>query len=83
MRNIRGVCRAAVLATASLHSGILRNTGTHMMHSKDQQFVSMVLMDILLYVVFCSMAVIFLTHQQMTQFQEKYLEQVQIDIFLK
>ncbi|CAF2830645.1 unnamed protein product [Rotaria sp. Silwood2] len=48
-----------------------------------RQFVWMVLIDTLLYGIFCSMAAIFLTHQQITQYQQKSIEQLQLDIFLK
>ncbi|CAF3559171.1 unnamed protein product [Rotaria sp. Silwood1] len=82
VKNIRRV-RRVILPTASSYSGTARVAGSHIIHTKDRQFVWMVLIDILLYAIFCSMAAIFLTHQQITQYQQKSIEQVQLDIFLK
>ncbi|CAF2646682.1 unnamed protein product [Rotaria sp. Silwood2] len=82
VKNIRRLRRVA-LPTASSYSGVGRVTGSHIIHSKDRRFVWMVLIDTLLYAIFCSMAAIFLTHQQITQYQQKSIEQLQLDIFLK
>ncbi|CAF1059952.1 unnamed protein product [Rotaria sordida] len=82
VKNIRRL-RRVTFSTASSNNGNARVVGSHIIHSKDRQFVWMVLIDILLYAIFCSMAAIFLTHQQITQYQQKSIEQVQLDIFLK
>ncbi|CAF3662108.1 unnamed protein product [Rotaria sordida] len=82
VKNIRRL-RRVTFSTASSNNGNARVVGSHIIHSKDRQFVWMVLIDILLYAIFCSMAAIFLTHQQITQYQQKSIEQVQLDIFFK
>ncbi|CAF5018735.1 unnamed protein product, partial [Rotaria sp. Silwood1] len=74
VKNIRRV-RRVILPTASSYSGTARVAGSHIIHTKDRQFVWMVLIDIVLYAIFCSMAAIFLTHQQITQYQQKSIEQ--------
>ncbi|CAF4133617.1 unnamed protein product [Rotaria sordida] len=82
VKNIRHLLRVT-LSIGTRFSGNTRVVGSYIIHPKDRQFVWMILIDILLYAIFCSMAAIFLTHQQITQYQQKSIEQVQLDIFLK
>ncbi|CAF1548754.1 unnamed protein product [Adineta ricciae] len=82
VKNIRRLHRVT-LPTISLQSRINRAEGTYKINPKDQQFVSMVLIDIIIFSICSSMAAIFLTHQQITQYENKSFEQIQISIFLK
>ncbi|CAF3717520.1 unnamed protein product [Rotaria sordida] len=82
IKNIRRLHRIKISTTAT-SSGTVRVGGSHIVHSKDRQLVFIVLKDIIFYTIFCSTAAIFLTEQQITQYQNKTVEQVKLEIFLK
>lgn len=82
IRNIRRL-RRVVHPTNTFQSAVIQQNVPQRIQSKDRQYVSMVLLDIVIFTIFSSTAAIFLTQQQITQYQQKSIEQVKIEIFFK
>ncbi|CAF1002627.1 unnamed protein product [Rotaria sordida] len=82
IKNIQRLHRIKISITGT-SSGTVRVGRSHIVRSKDRQLVFIVLKDIIFYAIFCSTAAIFLTEQQITQYQNKTVEQAKFDIFLK
>ena len=82
VKNIRRI-RHVVIPSGSQPSGTAPTAAQHTLQAKDRQFVYMVLIDIVLYIICCSTAAIYLTYQYVTQYQEKSIEHLQLDLFLK
>ena len=81
VRNIRGTRRVQVPPISS----ITRNTAPHNQNSntsKDRQLVLMLLIDIFISVVFGLMITIVFMYRQITQYQEKDYQEIQLEIFL-
>ncbi len=75
--------RRVLLPHVSLQSGITRQSVPHIIKPKDRQLVAMILIDIISYTIFCSTAAMFYTQQQITQYQNKSMEQIEIETFIQ
>jgi hypothetical protein len=82
MKNIRRLRRVR-LPPVTLQFGITSQNVPYMIQPKDRQFVTMILIDIISYTIFCSTAAMFYTQQQITQYQNKSIEQIEIETFIK
>ena len=79
INNLRRSRRSSYFAISFRKTSIPRS----ITRPNDRQFIFMVLTDIIIFSVCSSSAAIFLTHQQLTQYQEKSFEKIQLDLFLK
>ena len=75
IRNIRKISRATHPADAMNQANAGSNS-SRAVQSKDHQFIRMLLVDIVFYVVSVSTSTIFLIYQQIIQYQIKTIEQV-------
>jgi hypothetical protein len=82
VKNIRRLRRVS-LPRVTLQSGITRQSVPYVIQPKDRQFVTMIFIDIISYTIFCSTAAMFYTQQQITQYQNKSIEQIEIETFIK
>jgi hypothetical protein len=79
-RNIRSVRIHRVVA---VRGAIRRDGGLNFIQSKDRQFILMLLMDIIIYILFTSMLSVVVVYQQITQNARLSVEQTQIDLFVR
>ena len=82
VKNIRRLRRVA-LPTTTMQSGIVPLNTSRAIQPKDRQYVAMVLLNIVVFTICSSTAAMFLTEQQISQYQQKSIEQVKIEIFFK
>lgn len=82
IRNIRRLRHVGHL-TRTVQSRITTENAPRIIHSKDRQYVSMVLVDIVVFTICSSTAAMFLTEQQISQYQQKSIEQIKLEIFFK
>ncbi|CAF1438750.1 unnamed protein product [Adineta steineri] len=78
VNNIRRVGRAA-LRIEAINGTTVTIGRNHTLQSKDHQLIRMLLMDIIIYVISKTPLAIFYIYQQITQYQEKSLEQQAIE----
>ncbi|CAF1429642.1 unnamed protein product [Adineta ricciae] len=83
VKNIRRSVRRIEDATGALSRTAAGGNSTHSTVARDRQLAFMLLMDILIYGLFCSTFAIFLLYQQLTQYNVKSPVQIQIESIVR
>ncbi|CAF0849956.1 unnamed protein product [Adineta steineri] len=78
VKNIRQARRIGQRLTA-VHTGIIAVGRSHILQSKDQQLIRMLLVDTITYVICKSPLIILYIYEQITQYTEKSAEQLAIE----